>query len=140
MSRKRVAGVAGAVGLALLHFAPAALAWGEEGACKWRCPPPFVHCQERPPCVKMKCVCPRPVCNPCALEHAGYYQTCWQPWPYPPDWSHCPVPPPGAVIAPPLGPVHPFPGGVPGPLPGDLPGPRKVTEAPTVRPLVGFAR
>jgi hypothetical protein len=41
------------------------------------------------------------VCDPCTLEHFGYYATCWAPWPYPPDWSHCPTPPPGAVLPPP---------------------------------------
>jgi hypothetical protein len=54
------------------------------------CPPPLVHCMERPPHIKWKCVCPRPVCDPCTLEHYGYYQTCWCPWPYPPDLRHCP--------------------------------------------------
>ena len=51
--------------------------------------------------IRFKRACPRPVCDPCHLEHYGYYQTCWAPWPYPPDWSHCPTPPPGAVLPPP---------------------------------------
>ena len=61
------------------------------GCCNNKhCPPPFVHCMERPPKIKWKCGCPRPVCDPCDLEHFGYYQTCWCPWPFPPDLRHCP--------------------------------------------------
>jgi len=62
------------------------------------CPPWFHHCQERPPVICIKCGCPRPVCNPCALPNFGYFQTCWRPWPLPPDWSHCNVPPPAAFV------------------------------------------
>lgn len=69
------------------------------------CPPPFQHCQEGPPCIKVRTGCPKPVCDPCKYEHYGYYQTCWRRWPFPPDWSHCPCPPPSAELdfpAPPL--------------------------------------
>jgi hypothetical protein len=65
------------------------------GGCE-KCPPPYCHCQERPPRIHFRCGCAKPVCDPCTLEHFGYYRTCWQPWPFPPDWSHCQVPPPGA--------------------------------------------
>ena len=65
---------------------------------KGHCPPKFIHYMERPPCIKYKCACPKPVCDPCHLPHFGYYQPCWQPWPFPPDWSHCQVPPPGALV------------------------------------------
>jgi len=58
----------------------------------WRCPPPYVHCQEGPPRLKFKCVCPRPVCGPCDLRHFGYYPTCWSPFPWLPDYSCCPAP------------------------------------------------
>jgi hypothetical protein len=54
------------------------------------CPPAFVHYYERPPKIKFKPSCPRPVCDPCNLEHYGYYQTCWCSWPFPPDMRHCP--------------------------------------------------
>jgi hypothetical protein len=71
-----------------------------------KCPPKFTWISEGKPCIKFKCGCPRPVCDPCKLEHFGYYQACWAPWPYPPDWSHCPYLPPGAALPPP--PVPPF--------------------------------
>src|SRR5207244_1046702 len=58
----------------------------------WRCPPPYVHCQEGPPRLRFRCVCPRPVCGPCDLKHYGYYPTCWSPFPWPPDYSCCPAP------------------------------------------------
>ena len=61
------------------------------GCCNNKnCPPPLVHCLEKPPKIKYKCACPRPICEPCQLEHFGYYQTCWCPWPFPPDLRHCP--------------------------------------------------
>lgn len=59
---------------------------------KGPCPPPHFHVFEGPPHLKFKKGCPRPVCDPCELPHFGYYQTCWSPWPYPPDWRHCPYP------------------------------------------------
>ncbi len=69
------------------------------GVCqRTHCPPHFHHCQERPPVICIHCGCPRPVCNPCALPNFGYFQTCWTPWPLPPDWSHCPVPPPASQV------------------------------------------
>jgi hypothetical protein len=48
-------------------------------------------------------------------QQVGYWRTCWQPWPYPPDWSHCCAPPPSVVL-------HSLP-----PLPA---GPRAAPEAP----------
>ncbi len=98
MSRKRIwnNGVGlWAAGAALLALAPAALAGG--GWCD-HCPPPFKHCYEGPPRICFKKACPKPVCDPCTLEHWGYFQNCWHPWPWPPDWSHCPVPPSGALV------------------------------------------
>ncbi len=82
MSRKRnrwLAVLAGVVGLA---GAGAAVRAGDH------CPPPFVHCQESPPCIIFKPVCPRPVCDPCNLEHWGYYPTCWRRWPG--NLANCP--------------------------------------------------
>ncbi len=52
---------------------------------------------EKRPCIKWHCVCPKPVCNPCDIEGYGYFPTCWRPWAYPPDYRHCPVPPPGVL-------------------------------------------
>jgi hypothetical protein len=74
------------------------------------CPPHFYHCVERPPVICWKFGCPRPVCNPCELPNFGYFQTCWTPWPFPPDWSHCRVPPPAAYVQLPQPPLP----GVPG--------------------------
>ena len=107
----------GRVGRLLALLGLAALAWGahargalaqgcatcaqpcEGGVCqKHDCPPWFHHCQERPPVICINCGCPRPICNPCKLPNFGYFQTCWTPWPLPPDWSHCKVPPPAAYV------------------------------------------
>ena len=66
--------------------------------CHTHCPPHYRHCQEGPPKIKFHQGCPKPICNPCALPHWGHYQTCWSPWPFPPDWSHCPTPPPAAAV------------------------------------------
>jgi hypothetical protein len=52
---------------------------------------------ERPPCIKFRCGCPKPVCCPSEAPNWGYFQNCWRPWMWPPDYSHCPVPPPGAL-------------------------------------------
>src|SRR5207244_1215571 len=62
------------------------------------CPPALHHCQEGPPCIKFHCGCPRPVCCPCDQPNWGYFQTCWRPWPWPPNYSHCAVPGPQAFI------------------------------------------
>ncbi len=64
------------------------------------CPPCFKYIYEGPPKIKFKHGCPKPICDPCHLPHYGYYPTCWQPWPWPPDWSHCAVPPPAALVQP----------------------------------------
>ncbi len=60
--------------------------------------PRTTFCRIRPPCIKWKCVCPKPVCDPCSLDHYGYYPKCWQSWPFPPDYSCCHQPP-NAVLA-----------------------------------------
>lgn len=58
--------------------------------CCWtKCPPKFVHCAEGPPRIKFKQGCPKPVCDPCRLQGWGYYQNCWHPWPWPPNFSRC---------------------------------------------------
>jgi hypothetical protein len=110
MSRARVAGrlaQAMLAGVVVLALGPAASA-GIFGGCCQKCPPPYIHCQEGCPRIRFKCACPRPICGPCELEHNGYYPTCWQPWPYPPDYSHCPTPPPGFMV--PEGPLVTTPG------------------------------
>src|SRR5438105_11298052 len=86
--------------VASLAFAPAAVAQECESCSKGPCPPHFRYHYEGPPKIKFKHGCPKPICDPCYLPHYGYYQTCWAPWPFPPDWSHCPVPPPAALVQP----------------------------------------
>jgi len=81
----------------LFAVAPAAFADGFL-TCRHKCPPPFVHCQEGPPRLRFKCACPKPVCDPCNLEHYGYYQTCWRPWSFSPDARHCPEPLPSVEL------------------------------------------
>jgi hypothetical protein len=65
--------------------------------CWHHCPPSYVYRTEGPPRIKFTCGCPKAVCDLSTLEHYGYSQTCWRPWSFPPDWSHCPVPPPAAL-------------------------------------------
>ena len=62
------------------------------------CPPAFKICSEGPPRLHWTTGCPHPVCNPCDLPHWGFYETCWSPWPFPPNWTHCPVMPPAAMV------------------------------------------
>jgi hypothetical protein len=93
------------------------------------CPHPFCHTQEGPPCIHYKCGCPRPVCDPCNLPHYGYFQPCWKPWPYGPDWSHCPELPPAALVYPgPLPPHQTPPTSEPDYLPKSKPGVLPGTE------------
>lgn len=69
---------------------------GSAGACGFHCQshhcPYMRHCQEGAPIIKIHCGCPKPICNPCNAPNFGYFQTCWSPWPFPPDLSHCPTP------------------------------------------------
>jgi hypothetical protein len=51
------------------------------------------------PRIHIKMGCPRPICNPCAQPNWGYYEKCWNPWPFPPNWSHCQAVPPAATVA-----------------------------------------
>jgi hypothetical protein len=62
------------------------------------CPPKLQHCMEGPPRIHVKIGCPKPICNPCTQPNWGYYEKCWNPWPFPPNWSHCPSPPPAATV------------------------------------------
>jgi hypothetical protein len=81
-------------------------ATADDGACGGGCCPPARHCpvttfcRPKAPCIKYKCTCPKPVCDVCSLNHAGYYPTCWQPWPFPPNYSHCLVPPTTTQVPP----------------------------------------
>lgn len=75
-----------------------------------RCPPPFCHYQEGHPRIHIKCACPKPVCPPCDAPNWGYFQPCWRPWPWPPDWTHCPVAVPAAML--PHGPPYQAEGGI----------------------------
>ena len=82
-------------------------ATGDCGACgcptgncqsEWCCPK-YCFTIEKPPRIVFKTICPKPVCNPCDIEGYGYYPTCWRPWAYPPNYNHCPVPPPGVLAS-----------------------------------------
>lgn len=90
------------------------------------CCPVFTTCTPRRPIIKYKCTCPKPICDPCSLEHYGYYPTCWRPWLEEVDYSHCPVPPP-TVLAPNAN--LPLTGQLPNAVPGEpdmqLPPPNK---------------
>jgi hypothetical protein len=95
------------------------------------CPPPFKYCMHGGPCIKFHYGCPLPVCPPCNAPNWGYYQPCWRPWPWPPNWAHCPYPVPASQVAPcpqaaTAGP------GLPGTAapPGQLPSPRPRNELP----------
>jgi hypothetical protein len=59
--------------------------------CCLPCPCWYKWCAEGGPRIHIKCGCPKPICPPCSLEHYGYFEPCWRPWPFPPDWSHCPA-------------------------------------------------
>lgn len=80
------------------------------GCCQMFCCPHNSFCQEGPPRICFHCGCPRPTVNPCTQPSWGYYQPCVSPWPFPPDWSHCPVQPPASLVFPPLGPPVSTPG------------------------------
>ena len=80
--------------------------------------PKTVFYRPKPPCIKFKCVCPMPIsCE--TLEHFGYYPTCWTAWPFPPDHSYCPCPPPIVAVAPSA--ARPAPEGEQLPLPKEMP-------------------
>ena len=67
------------------------------------CPPAYKHCYEGPPHIHWHRGCPHPVGNPCEMPHWGYFEACWTPWPYAPNWSHCPTLPPAAYVN-----LHPY--------------------------------
>ena len=89
--------------LALLMFSPTA--WGQDccPSCKVFCCPHYKHQTEGGPRICFWPCCGRPVNNLCVnpAPNWGYYQTCWSPWPWGPDWSHCPVQPPASLVWPP---------------------------------------
>jgi len=73
---------------------------GDSGHCKTCCPHPYRHCVLGPPQIRFPRGCPAAVCPPCDAPNWGYFQPCWNPWPFPPDWSHCPAVPPAAIVVP----------------------------------------
>jgi hypothetical protein len=108
------------------------------GTCSWP-----IHCGYYPFCleggprIRYSCTCPKPVCPPCELQHWGYYETCWRAWPWPPDWSHCPVPPPSAHLEGQGLPVVTTPGRMPGAPMDGFPG-RPGQPLPLPRPSNGL--
>lgn len=77
--------------------APAGVSCGISGPSH-HCPPAFQYRYEGAPRIHWHRGCPHPICNPCDLPHWGYYETCWNRYPFPPDWTHCPSPPPAAFV------------------------------------------
>jgi hypothetical protein len=75
------------------------------GCQRFHCPPVLKWCMEGAPRICFQHGCPKPICSPCQAPNWGYYQKCWSPWPWPPDWSHCPVPPPASQVFPGMIPV-----------------------------------
>jgi hypothetical protein len=99
----RIATGAGLLLMAVLAACPQVQAgdlFGCFGCCCEKCQPKYQHCSEGPPRIKFHMGCAKPVCDPCHLEHWGYYQNCWHPYPWLPDWSHCTVPPSSALVPP----------------------------------------
>jgi hypothetical protein len=94
------------------------------------CCPKYVFTIEKPPKIRFKTVCPKPVCDPCELDGYGYYPTCWRPFAYPPNYEHCPVPPPAALAsqAPPLIVSVPGPAAPGGTIDETLPPPKKAAD------------
>ena len=111
------------------------------GCQSHHCPPPLSHCQEHAPIIRVKCGCPRPICNPCNQPGWGYYETCWSPWPWPPNYNHCLTMPPAATIAlsGPNNPNSPFygPGGQGGPGMQGQPPIRNTPLTPNMPPYAG---
>ena len=52
-------------------------------------PPVF---RPKPVCNKCKFGRHKQACNQCDLANYGYFPTCWHPWPFPPNYDHCPMP------------------------------------------------
>jgi hypothetical protein len=73
---------------------------GPAGCQRFHCPPALKWCMEGMPRICFQHGCAKPICSPCEALNWGYYQKCWTPWPWPPDWSHCPVPPPASQVFP----------------------------------------
>jgi hypothetical protein len=87
---------------------------------RFDCPPCYKWCHEGGPRIWVQCGCPKPVCCPSNAPNWGYFPTCWRPWPWPPDWSHCYGNPPAAQIVPPMADARMLPPES-GPTPGQLP-------------------
>jgi hypothetical protein len=98
---------------AFLWLATPALSWAQFGSAtcgvsfgtpcaapcqSFHCPPAYKHCYEGAPHLHFHRGCPHPICNPCDLPQWGYFETCWTPWPFPPSFAHCPVPPPAQFM------------------------------------------
>ena len=126
---------------AFLWLALPAASWAQNGAscgvsfgvpcgvgCEsHHCPPAFKYRYEGPPRIHWHHGCPHPVCNPCDLPHWGFYETCWHPWPFPPNWTHCPSPPPAAYVT-----LNPY-GNMPPPVRTLQPG--ATFQSPNVAPM-----
>lgn len=119
-----------AMPLAALLLAPLAARAQDCHRCQhFHCPPSLKHCMEGPPHICFQKGCPRAICNPCLNPNWGYFETCWNPWPWPPDFSHCRAVPPAATVM--LNPGAPVGLGMPFTVPEVQPSP----TLPPPRPL-----
>lgn len=109
MSFRGTSKLLGCLGVsALLWLALPAVSWGQTFGTPSCAPcavgsrhhcPPFYHVfVQGPPRLHWRHACPKPICDPCQLPHWGFYETCWNPWPFPPDWTHCHAAPPAAFV------------------------------------------
>jgi hypothetical protein len=123
----------GSAGCATGNCATGACATGGCATCdgvQSHCCPKYTFFIEKAPKICFKMICPKPICDPCEVEGYGYYSTCWRPFATPPNYEHCPVPPPGALASPP----PPLIVNMPGPAsPGvtideTLPAPKKIAN------------
>src|SRR2546422_599550 len=97
MGRTLTCASLGLVGVVLLAPRGVALADDYRPRCAWL--PLF--CLGGRPHVRFPNPCPLPACDPCGWVNFGYHPTRWQPWPFPPDDSHCLAPPPAVFVPPP---------------------------------------
>ena len=73
-------------------------ATGACGSC-FTCCPKYSFTIEKPPKICFKSVCSKPMCDPCDIRGQRLLPDLLAAWAYPPNYSHCPVPPPGVLAS-----------------------------------------
>jgi hypothetical protein len=66
---------------------------------RWCCPK-TTFCHEKPPRIRFKCTCAKPVLACSEIEGHGYYPACWRPY-GPLNYSHCQQAAPANIAVPP---------------------------------------